>query len=157
MLPAFATIDDLDARHPGGITDVDAPRAQAAIDDASALIRAEAGKTWVTDGALDADIPDIITTICCRAALRSVVNPSGVQQETAGPFNVSYANSSSDVYLTTKERAMVKRAAGGGVFSIDTAPSCTEVHAEVCALNFGADYCSCGADLAGFPLYELDI
>lgn len=27
-------------------------------------------------------------------------------------------------------------------------------HAEICALHFGATYCSCGAVLAGAPLYE---
>lgn len=30
-------------------------------------------------------------------------------------------------------------------------------HAEICALNFKATYCSCGADLTNdqYPLYEL--
>ena len=41
----------------------------------------------------------------------------------------------------------------GGAFAIDTAPGGT-VHAETCSLVFGALYCSCGADIAGFPLYE---
>lgn len=38
-------------------------------------------------------------------------------------------------------------------FSLDTARFGT-VHAESCALNFGAAYCDCGADIAGFPLFE---
>lgn len=42
----------------------------------------------------------------------------------------------------------------GGAFAIDTVGG-TSIHAEVCALRFGALYCSCGADIAGFPLYEL--
>lgn len=38
-------------------------------------------------------------------------------------------------------------------FSLDTARFGT-IHAESCALNFGASYCDCGADIAGFPLFE---
>jgi hypothetical protein len=39
-----------------------------------------------------------------------------------------------------------------GAFSVDTA--CGTFHSPVCALYFGAAYCSCMADIAGFPLYE---
>lgn len=164
-LPAFATIDDLGARLPGGIPTGDEARAQAALDDASALIRSIAGKTWTTDGALDDDVPDIILTIAVSAARRSFVNPSGVTQEgeTAGPFNrnVSYANASSDVYLTKAEKSQVLDAAadagdGGGAFSIDTAPCISDNHSLLCTLRFGGAYCSCGVDIAGYPLYELD-
>jgi len=44
----------------------------------------------------------------------------------------------------------------GGAFDIDTvsAGSATIVHADSCALFFGALYCSCGAVLTGlYPLY----
>lgn len=42
-----------------------------------------------------------------------------------------------------------------GAFSVDTVPTSLVVHSDVCALNFGALYCSCGALLTlGLPLYE---
>lgn len=42
-----------------------------------------------------------------------------------------------------------------GAFGIDTAPDRGTLHADICALNFGAEYCSCGADLTGYwPLWE---
>lgn len=51
-----------------------------------------------------------------------------------------------------------------GAFSIRPAGSCS-VHAEVCSANyytdsngalaFGGAYCSCGADVAGYPIYEV--
>lgn len=42
-----------------------------------------------------------------------------------------------------------------GVFGIDTVTTAV-AHAEICATNFGAIYCSCGADLTlSYPLYEL--
>lgn len=39
-------------------------------------------------------------------------------------------------------------------FSVDTAGAYGTVHAEACSLALGALYCDCGADLAGFPLFE---
>lgn len=44
-----------------------------------------------------------------------------------------------------------------GAFAIDTAPEVKVIHADICALNFGAQYCSCGAILTGYaPLWETD-
>lgn len=117
-LPSFATIDDLAARIPAGIAGGDDARAQAALDDVSSLIRAHAGKTWVTEDAIDADVPDIVTTVCLRAAQRAFTNPSGVTSESAGPFSTSYANSSSDVYLTAQEKTLVRQAAGKSSVSV---------------------------------------
>jgi hypothetical protein len=44
-----------------------------------------------------------------------------------------------------------------GAFAIDTFGG-AGVHAAMCSLNFGATYCSCGADLTNYayPLFELD-
>lgn len=41
-----------------------------------------------------------------------------------------------------------------GAFSI-TPTACTSAHLLWCALNFGANYCSCGVDIAGQPIFEL--
>lgn len=41
-----------------------------------------------------------------------------------------------------------------GAFSIRPYASAT-THLPWCSLNLGATYCSCGADIAGFPIYEL--
>lgn len=44
-----------------------------------------------------------------------------------------------------------------GAFAVDTAPSVTVAHADICSLNFGAAYCSCGAILTGYAaLWETD-
>jgi hypothetical protein len=43
----------------------------------------------------------------------------------------------------------------GGAFAIDTVGT-GFYHADICSLNFGATYCSCGASLSlGYPLYEV--
>lgn len=43
---------------------------------------------------------------------------------------------------------------GRQAFSIDTAPVCSD-HLPWCSLMMGATYCSCGVDIAGYPIYEL--
>ena len=42
---------------------------------------------------------------------------------------------------------------GGGVYAVDTAPN-GGTHLPWCSLNLGALYCSCGVDIAGYPIYE---
>lgn len=42
----------------------------------------------------------------------------------------------------------------GGAWGYDTLGSGIIAHADVCSVNFGANYCSCGAVLAGAPLWE---
>lgn len=42
---------------------------------------------------------------------------------------------------------------GGGAYSIDTARG-TTTHLPWCSLTLGANYCSCGVDIAGYPIYE---
>ena len=42
----------------------------------------------------------------------------------------------------------------GKAFSIDVAPGFGGNHAPWCSLYFGATYCSCGADIAGYPIFE---
>lgn len=40
-----------------------------------------------------------------------------------------------------------------GAFSIDMVSTCSP-HLPWCSLSLGATYCSCGVDIAGFPLFE---
>lgn len=40
-----------------------------------------------------------------------------------------------------------------GAFSVDMVGA-SVVHADWCSLYFGATYCSCGASLAGYPIFE---
>lgn len=42
-----------------------------------------------------------------------------------------------------------------GAFSVDMVALSVSAHLPWCALMFGADYCSCGADIAGAPIYEV--
>jgi hypothetical protein len=48
------------------------------------------------------------------------VNPEGTIQDSTGPFARTFANSSSDVYLTAAEKAQVRSAAGKPALSTIT-------------------------------------
>jgi hypothetical protein len=76
-------------------------------------------------------------------------------QTGTGPFQFGgkVANPSGDFYLTKQER----KALGDGkqqAFGVQIAGPLVSVHRPWCNLNFGALYCSCGADIAGEPIYE---
>jgi hypothetical protein len=102
-----------------------------------------------------------------KAVLRGAIlrwNDSGsgaLSAETTGPFSVTmdtrtprrslFWPSEIDT-LTALCRSDTE---DGGAFSVDTALTSTVLHATTCALNFGAQYCSCGAVLTGnLPLYD---
>ena len=80
--------------------------------DASALVRAVADKTWVTDGEVDEDVPDIVVSITLAAAKRAFVNPDGERSVAIDGYSTDFANASPDVYLTAKEESRVRSAAG---------------------------------------------
>lgn len=105
MLPPLATIADLEARLGHGITDPgEQARANALLADASALVRFEAGQTWVdeTTGEL-VPVPDLAVTITAQAALRGWYNPSGIESAQLGAVSVRYGNA----WLTAQERAQL--------------------------------------------------
>lgn len=129
MLPAFATIDEFIDRLPGGLDNDDLLRAQAAIDDASTVIRSFAGKTWCNDAGTAVDFGDLaqyhqdeIVRITISAARRAFTNPEGATEMTLGDTSIGLSDSSSDVYLTAAEKAAVRRAAGitAGITTIAT-------------------------------------
>lgn len=114
MLPSLATIADMEARL--GHT-IDEPgereRAQALLNDASALVRFEANQTWMTDGdpPVLGDVPDIAVTITAVAALRGWYNPAGIESAQLGAVSVRYGGA----WLTGSEReqlALINRGQG---------------------------------------------
>lgn len=100
-----------------------------------------------------------------RAVLRGAIMRwsdagSGARQSvTTGPFSETV-----DTTVTRRGmfwpseignlQAVCSSGEKGKAFSIDTV-AFGSVHAEACSINLGANYCSCGADIAGFPLWEV--
>jgi hypothetical protein len=116
----LASITDLHDRVPGGIDQEGTARAQAILEDASALIRAEAGKTW-TDDDPPVAVPPVIKTVCLSAARRAYLNPDGIESIGLDGHTASFTTGSPDVYLTKAETRAVRRAAGkSGLWTLST-------------------------------------
>lgn len=122
--PTLADIWQLGQRIPGGIAEDDLARALAALEDASAWIRAEAtsvaGEDWLDeDGALEA-VPGVIVSVCCSVARRILDNPDGLLQESVAGYSYSRTNATVDVYLTRQEQKIIRRCLGYGGWSVVT-------------------------------------
>lgn len=149
----FATVDDLKARWPDMPPGSDA-HAEVLLEDASQFI------LDVVPAAANASEATRRRIVCAvvRRAIEAESQPAGVDQYTAttGPFSTTYKPSSSGggFYLTKQEKA----ALGSGeqkAFGVQIAGGPGACHRPWCSLMFGANYCSCGADLTGGePLWE---
>lgn len=78
-----------------------------------------------------------------------------IQTQTSGPFTQSVQTQSRKSMFWPSEIEQLQGICSGGenkAFSVDTIPSSTS-HLPWCSLLMGATYCSCGTDIAGFPIY----
>ncbi len=117
-LPPLADVAALDAWLPGvAIVGDEAAeqRAEAVLAAASATVRAQRGETWVVDDALIEDIPDEVGVLVVQLAAKMWANPTGLTQETVGPFSASHGQS----LLTDDEIGLLPGGTGpGGLGSI---------------------------------------
>lgn len=67
-----------------------------------------------------------------------------------------YTSSRGRVYIRDEWWDLLSPSAGpSGAFAVDTVATTGSTHADICTLNFGGTYCSCGAVLTGlYALYE---
>lgn len=123
---SLASLEELSVRL--GITldagSSDGKRAQAALDDASSLIRLEGGQDWLVNDSgdeLDPDMPEVISAITLAVAARGYRNPDGKTQTSVGDVSISYGRSGEGaIYLTRSEARAVRKASGlGGMTSVD--------------------------------------
>lgn len=141
--------------------DIDPVKAQAMIEDAVALA-ARVAPCITTEGF---EYPAAARAVLRAAVLRWHEAGSGAlsqRSETTGPFGRA------ESYDTRQQRrgmfwpseieqlqGLCRSHESLGAFTIDTVGVSAAVHADICSLNFGATYCSCGAVLTGaYPLYE---
>jgi hypothetical protein len=106
-LPALAQVSDMEARLGHTIDDAtERTRAQALLDDASALIRFEANRTWMDDTVdppVLGPVPDFVVSLTAQAALRGWFNPAGIESAQLGAVSVRYGGA----WLTNAERAQL--------------------------------------------------
>jgi hypothetical protein len=149
----FATLDELKARWPDFPSGADA-HANVLLEDASQFIL-DTVKSSVDAAA--ATRRRIVCAVVRRAMSASESDTQGLEsfQANTGPYAFSGkpANPHGDFYLTKAE----KTALGEGTqkaFGVQVGGAGDVEHLPWCSLNFGALYCSCGADIAGTPIFE---
>ncbi|MGE0133756.1 MAG: hypothetical protein AB7L91_06315 [Dehalococcoidia bacterium] len=127
MLPPLAELEALSERLGVVLVDdhdeptsPDGVRALAALRDASALVRQEAGEDYVDDheeidwGNLSTGAVDVLQSVTIAAAYRAYRNPDGATQASVGDSSVSYSRQGVEgaVFLTEAEKRTVRRAVG---------------------------------------------
>lgn len=138
-MAAFATTNDLATRW-RPLSAQEEATAQALLDDAAAVIRAECPgieeRLAPSDGSAPTLDPAVPLLVSCAMVKRAMMSGEmgGVKstQETAGPFSqsLSFANPTGDLYLTKAERRML--GCGSQVaFSVPMGPCDTDPLYEV--------------------------
>lgn len=77
------------------------------LDAASALVRAEARRTWTDDSGTLVDVPEQVRTITLEVAARRWRNPEGYTSETDGDYTYRMDDAQASLYLTDIEREML--------------------------------------------------
>lgn len=110
--PALATVDDLELLL--GESIADPGQAEARLQQASELVRAYAGLDWLNDAQDELTlVPGAIPFVVCGIVERATQNPTGVTQESTGPFSRSFGpDAASRIYLTDADKRIIRRAAG---------------------------------------------
>lgn len=172
----FCTQDDVEKRlrrtlEPGEVTYL-----EGMIEEAEALVLSYLG---CPPDKYAGTVPSALTLVTSRMVARVIQEGDMVDPETfgatqagmtAGPYSqqVTFAAGSRTgaPWLTKVDKGLLDAyRCGGKAFAIDTAPRGSTVHAPTCsAINYahnGASigwqaYCTCGADIAGTPIYGGD-
>lgn len=159
-MTAFIVVDDLLAFAP----DIDLVKALGMVEDASALAVLAAPCLGGEPTTLTLASQGALKAILRGAILRwNEAGTGALAGQTAGPFGqtIDTRQPRRGMFWPSEIQQLRDICAGvasGDAFSIDTAPTLGYMavgHAESCALNFGALYCSCGFVLTqNLPLYE---
>lgn len=136
-------------------------RADAVLLSARTVIVTLAGSQNVTQAEDDDDTAKLgaLDEATLAYAIPIFANPERVLQRRQGSdYSVSFADGSEAATGLKEARAILSAAGFGGsgknAFEVDTVSSSfLEQHADWCALNFDANYCDCGANIAGTPIF----
>lgn len=92
-----------------------------------------------------------------EAVVAHIKRPDDATQVTVaiddGSSSRSYKSGKGRVVILDEWWALLGLVEASGAFSVDMV-GIASVHLAWCALMLGANYCSCGVDIAGVPIYE---
>lgn len=109
---ALASVQDVEARLGRVFVDDELGRVVALLDDASALVRDEAGRTWIDSDGGPLAVPGSVRAVVLRVVDRAVRNPDGFSAESDGDYSYQRTQVEPGVYLTDADRAILRRAVG---------------------------------------------
>ncbi len=124
------------------------------VDDAQMLIANRADKLGIPVESIDEAKRDYVIR---EAVVSQVKKPDDATQVTVqvddGMTSKSYRSGKGRVAILDEWWLLLGLTETDGAFSIDMVPGVGSIHDVACSLRFGATYCSCGADIAGKPIY----
>ena len=133
---------------------VTAKQWQMWIDDAEMLIDNRKTQLGITD-AIDMAKVDYVVR---EAVVAHIKRPEDATQVTIsvddGSSSKTYKSGKGRVTIIDEWWTLLGLTNPSGAFSIDMVGTST-THQPWCSLLLGATSCSCGADIAGYPIYEL--
>lgn len=92
-----------------------------------------------------------------EAVVAHIKRPDDATQVTIavddGSSSRSYRSSKGRIDILDEWWTLLGMVPASGAFAVDMVGA-VSIHQPWCNLNFGATYCSCGADIAGYPIYE---
>lgn len=131
-------------------------------------VKAQQWEMWISDAemliearreALEADpVPEPkLDYVIREAVVAHVRRPDDATQVTVDGISKTYRTGRGKITILDEWWSLLGLTAPtGGAFAVDTVSLGTQSHADICALNFGGEYCSCGAVLTNlFPLYGI--
>lgn len=124
------------------------------IDDAVMLIETRAAQLSVDTSTIDEAKFDYVVR---EAVTAHVKRPEDATQVTVSVDDAStsksYRSGKGRVTILDEWWLLLGLTDPAGAFSIDMGPTCA-THLAWCSIMLGATYCSCGVDIAGFPIFE---
>lgn len=126
------------------------------IDDAYMLIDSRVSSTTPTPVIDEARLDYVVR----EAVVSHVRKPDDATQVTVsvddGSTSRSYQSGKGRVTILDEWWVLLGLTDSSKAFAVDMFPTGRSIHAPWCTAHFGALYCSCGADIAGRPIYEVD-
>ena len=117
-MDTLATVRDIELRVGRTFVDPELSRVVGLLEDASDLVRLEAGvldgETWLLDSGTGdpRPVPGSISGVVRRMVERAVRNPEGFSAESDGDYSYQRTQVQPGVYLTDAEKTIVRRACG---------------------------------------------
>lgn len=141
---ALITVADLDARR---VEYEDAAQAQAAVEDASAVVRAYVAP--ILDAVEAPDTPAAVVTVVVGMVRRVLTNPTGLSMETLGDYSYQAGTNAVATLLPTNRERKLLRLACTAYAKAQTPPL------DIPSWGVGAVYQQ--ADLPGAPWDDLGL